>query len=124
MREVEVQLKGWKLADAMGELRKWLDHNDCVPISFDITRGKRRVLVLRMAFAEDHLAEAFRRHFGGLTSTLPRLIGIYPRSKVTSPRNASAHARASLSILNSTRHVTLCSSVVHRNVIRFKTMAV
>jgi hypothetical protein len=31
MREVEVQLKGWKLADAMGELRKWLDHNDCVP---------------------------------------------------------------------------------------------
>jgi hypothetical protein len=26
VREVEVQLKGWKLADAMGELRIWLDH--------------------------------------------------------------------------------------------------
>jgi hypothetical protein len=47
MREVEVSLVGWKLADAMGELRKWLDHNDCVPISFDITRGsRRRVLVV------------------------------------------------------------------------------
>jgi hypothetical protein len=65
MREVEVQLKGWRLADAMGELRKWLDHNDCVPVSFDIARGKSRVLVVRMTFAEDHMADAFRRHFGG-----------------------------------------------------------
>jgi len=73
MREVEVQLKGWKLADAMGELRKWLDHKDYVPVNFDIARGKRRVLVVRMTFAEDHMAEAFRRHFGGVTSTLPRL---------------------------------------------------
>jgi hypothetical protein len=65
MREVEVQLKGWKLADAMGQLRKWLDHNDCVPVSFDIARGKSRVLVLRMTFAEDQIAETFRRDFGG-----------------------------------------------------------
>ena len=65
MREVEVQLKGWKLADAMNELRQWLDHNDCVPVCFDIARGKRRVLVVRMTFAEDHMAEAFRRDFGG-----------------------------------------------------------
>jgi hypothetical protein len=49
----------------MGELRKWLDHNDYVPVSFDIARGKRRVLVVRMTFAEDHMADAFRRHFGG-----------------------------------------------------------
>jgi hypothetical protein len=27
MREIEVQLKHWKLAGAMSELRKWLDHN-------------------------------------------------------------------------------------------------
>ena len=65
MRDVELQLKGWKLGDAMGELRKWLDHNDCVPVSFDIARGKRRVLVIRMNFAEDQMAETFRRDFGG-----------------------------------------------------------
>ena len=63
MREVEVRLKGWKLADALGELRKWLDHNDCVPLSFDVARGKRRVLVVRMIFHEDEMAEAFRRDF-------------------------------------------------------------
>jgi hypothetical protein len=63
MHEVEVQLKGWKLADAMGELRKWLDHNDCVPVSFDIARGKRRVLVIRMTFADEHMADVFRRDF-------------------------------------------------------------
>ena len=49
----------------MGQLRKWLDHNDCVPVSFDIARGKSRVLVLRMTFAEDQIAETFRRDFGG-----------------------------------------------------------
>jgi hypothetical protein len=65
MHEVEVSLVGWKLADALGELRKWLDHNNCVPVSFDIARGKRRVLVVRMTFAEDHMAAAFRRDFGG-----------------------------------------------------------
>jgi len=26
----------------MGELCKWLDHHDCVPVNFDIERGKRR----------------------------------------------------------------------------------
>ena len=35
MREVELSLKGWKLADALGELRKWLDHNNCIPANFD-----------------------------------------------------------------------------------------
>jgi hypothetical protein len=42
MREVKISLTGWKLADAMGELRKWLDHHNCVPVNFDIERGKRR----------------------------------------------------------------------------------
>ena len=32
MREVKISLTGWTLADAMGELRKWLDHHDCVPV--------------------------------------------------------------------------------------------
>jgi len=36
MREVKISLTGWTLADAMGELRKWLDHDNCVPVNFDI----------------------------------------------------------------------------------------
>jgi hypothetical protein len=64
MREVEVRLKGWKLADALGELRQWLDHNDCVPVSFDIAREKGGMLVVRMLFTEDQMADAFQRDFG------------------------------------------------------------
>ena len=65
MREVNISLPGWKLADAMGELRKWLDHHNCVPVNFDIGRGKRKVLVVRILFADDAKADAFERDFGG-----------------------------------------------------------
>jgi hypothetical protein len=51
-----------KLANAMAELRMWLDHNDCVPVSFDISRQRRGVLV-RVVFAEDEQAEQFERRF-------------------------------------------------------------
>ncbi len=64
MREVEIPLKDRKLADALGELRKWLDHNDCVPMSFDITRGKGGVLLVKMVFKEDEMADTFQRDFG------------------------------------------------------------
>jgi hypothetical protein len=61
MREVEVRL-AMKLADAMSELRVWLDHNDCVPVSFDIRRQGQGVL-LQIVFAEDEQAEQFERRF-------------------------------------------------------------
>jgi hypothetical protein len=65
MREVNVRLRGWKLADALRELRRWLDHNNCVPVSFDISKGRRGVLLVRVVFTEDHMADAFERDFGG-----------------------------------------------------------
>jgi hypothetical protein len=64
-REVKISLTGWTLADAMGELRKWLDHHNCVPVNFDIERGNRRVLVVRILFADDTMADMFERDFGG-----------------------------------------------------------
>lgn len=60
MREVEVSLRRGKLADVLGELRKWLDHHNCVPESFDIAKGKRGALLVRMRFAEDDIAETFQ----------------------------------------------------------------
>ena len=65
MREVKISLTGWTLADAMGELRKWPDHHNCVPVNFDIERGQRRVLVVRVLFADEAMADIFERHFGG-----------------------------------------------------------
>ena len=65
MREVKISLTGWTLADAMGELRKWLDHRNWVPVNFDIERGKRRVLLVRVLFSDDNVADMFERDFGG-----------------------------------------------------------
>jgi len=65
MREVKISLTGWTLADAMGELRKWLDHHNCVPVNFDIERENRRVLIVRILFADDTMADMFERDFGG-----------------------------------------------------------
>jgi len=61
MREVNVHLR-MRLADAMTELRVWLDHNNYLPVSFDIRRQRRGVLI-RIVFAEDDAAEQFERRF-------------------------------------------------------------
>jgi hypothetical protein len=65
MHEVEVRLTGWKIADAMAELRRWLDHHQCTPVNFNLSRTKNRVLLVSVQFNEAEMAEAFRRHFGG-----------------------------------------------------------
>jgi hypothetical protein len=61
MHEVEVHLE-MKLADAMGELRVWLDHHRYVPVCFDISKKKASVLV-RIVFADDRAAKEFKRSF-------------------------------------------------------------
>jgi hypothetical protein len=63
MREVEVRLRGWKLADALGELRIWLDHNQCTLDNFEIA-ADGDALVVRVIFAEDDSADRFQREFG------------------------------------------------------------
>ena len=62
MRQVELVLKMRRLADALAAMREWLDHNDCVPLDFDVER-RGRVLVARVTFKEDHLAESFELDF-------------------------------------------------------------
>ena len=65
MYEVEVRLTGWKIADALAELRQWLDHHQCTPVNFNLSRAKNRVLLVSIQFNEANMAEAFRRDFGG-----------------------------------------------------------
>jgi hypothetical protein len=63
MREVEVHLKGWMIADAMAELRIWLDHYDCVPLNFEIAKASTGGLRVWVEFSDDAKAEAFEREF-------------------------------------------------------------
>jgi hypothetical protein len=62
MREVEVGLN-MKLVDAITELRVWLDHNNYVPVSFEICKERHHRVIVRVVFAEDHIANAFKREF-------------------------------------------------------------
>ena len=64
MREIEVPLRTRKLADALGEMRQWLDRHDCTPVSFNIIKGTRGILLANVVFKEDRFAEAFQRDFG------------------------------------------------------------
>jgi hypothetical protein len=100
--------------DAMTELRVWLDLNNCVPVSFDICKEPHHRVLVRVVFAEDHIANAFKREFARWWLAPLYWTDLSPID-LTSPPNASAQARASLSILNSRRHVTVSSSVMHRN---------
>jgi hypothetical protein len=63
MRQVEVRLAGWKIADAMAKLRIWLDHNECVPLSFEIRKLPTGALCVRIEFDDDATAEVFEREF-------------------------------------------------------------
>ena len=62
MCEVEVRLD-MKLADAMNELRVWLDLNNYVPVSFEICKERQQSVLVRVVFAEHHIADAFKRDF-------------------------------------------------------------
>jgi len=64
MREVEVRLKQWKMADALAKLRNWLDHNGVAPVTFDICRAATGALLVRIVFKDEREAERFQQDFG------------------------------------------------------------
>ena len=64
MHRVEVRLRVWKIADALSEMRKWLDHNDCIPVSFGIVRAASGALLVCIEFSQEEMAKAFQRDFG------------------------------------------------------------
>ena len=68
MCEVEVRLRTWTFGDTLGELRKWLDHHNCIPESFDIETAADGSILVRIVFADYRLAEIFRRDFGEVRS--------------------------------------------------------
>lgn len=63
MREVKLHISNRNLGDVLSELRVWFDHNDCVPVSFDLVRDRRQVLVARVLFDDDSPACAFWNDF-------------------------------------------------------------
>ena len=52
------------LADAMSQMRDWLDKRACMPILFATTREQLGTVVIRVEFADGGDAAAFRAAFG------------------------------------------------------------
>jgi hypothetical protein len=48
----------------MADLRRWLDHNRCVPVDFSFSAEPPDTIVVSVDFADDQMAELFERDFG------------------------------------------------------------
>ena len=61
---VEVPADTASLADAMSQMRDWLDQRRCTPILFATTSEQPGTVVIRVEFADGGDAAAFRAAFG------------------------------------------------------------
>ena len=63
---VEIPVSAGALADALANMRTWLDHNHCEPVLFRTRKSQDADTVLiRVEFKEDTGAEAFQLAFNG-----------------------------------------------------------
>jgi hypothetical protein len=68
MRTVDLHLNRAGFGDSLSDMRRWLDHNDCVPATFETrTERPRATVLVHVEFREDETAEAFERFFEAYT---------------------------------------------------------
>ena len=63
MRQVDMRLSGWKIADAMGELLSGSTATIASPRDFAISKLPNGDLLVRVEFSDDAMAEVFEREF-------------------------------------------------------------
>ena len=64
MRVVYVNVQA-DFGEVIGAMRKWVDRYNCWLQRFETEDGDCGSIVIKARFAEDDLAELFRREFGG-----------------------------------------------------------
>jgi hypothetical protein len=63
MRVVEIRATRNTFPDLISEIREWVGRNEC-PLKIDAQRSGI-VMIIKVRFDRDHLAERFRRAFRG-----------------------------------------------------------
>jgi len=64
MRTVDLHLNRAGFGDSLSDMRRWLDHHDCTPATFETrTERPRATVLVHIEFREHNLAEAFERDF-------------------------------------------------------------
>jgi len=64
MRVVHVRVSRPDFPKTLGDMREWLDANDCRPLRFE-TQGDGISITIKVQFEGDDLAERFRQAFRG-----------------------------------------------------------
>ena len=65
MPKVDLRINAVELADTFEHMRTWLDHEDCVPLNFDLSASEPGKIHIHVEFEKDELADAFQLEFGG-----------------------------------------------------------
>ena len=68
MRSVDLHVNRAGFGGSLSDMRRWLDHNHCVPATFETrTESPRATVLVHVEFRENETAEAFERDFGAYT---------------------------------------------------------
>jgi hypothetical protein len=62
---VHVRVSQVDFAEILAAMREWLDRNNCLLEEFETEAGDGGSIIVKAQFAEDDLAEQFRREFQG-----------------------------------------------------------
>jgi hypothetical protein len=61
MRSVDLRLSSAGFGESLSNMRKWLDHHDCTPTSFDTATEQPGTVLVHVEFREDAVAEALEQ---------------------------------------------------------------
>ena len=63
MPAVETRITRASFADTLGTMRDWLDHNASGPVKFETESQENGVILIRVEFAGDEVAQDFAARF-------------------------------------------------------------
>ena len=63
MRSVDLHFATAGFGESLGDMRQWLDHNDCTPTIFRTRTEQSGAVLVQVEFEENDAAAAFERRF-------------------------------------------------------------
>jgi hypothetical protein len=63
MRSVDLYFTSAEFGESLGDMRQWLDHNDCTPTNFRTKAEQPGMVLVHVEFDENDASASFERHF-------------------------------------------------------------
>src|SRR5438046_1388145 len=71
MQAVNLRVAKTSFGDTLSDMRKWLDHHDCVPAMFEHSANDDHTILVHVEFRDHAMANAFRLAFADKVTTGP-----------------------------------------------------